>query len=112
MSLSLTLIFERPGRAPETVYAANKLEFGYVDDELRMALQPVSVPLPEGIEYHDDAEGLQRQYTDAYGAPLTYAPAALLMPRILEVARSNWEKAVVAFVAQLPPSTRVVLRWH
>ncbi|MEX3984262.1 hypothetical protein AB4Y45_35485 [Paraburkholderia sp. EG287A] len=112
MSLSLTLVIERPSRAPQTIPARNTLDYGYVTDELHALMLPVSVPLPEGIEYADDEEGRKLQHEDQYGAPLSYVPAALLVPRLREHARSPWELAIVTFIEKLPPSTRVVLWWH
>ena len=112
MSLSLTLIFECPGRPPSTVYAQNKLSFGDVSGNVHVSLLEVSVPLPEGVEYPDDQEGLQLRHSDAYGDPLTFVSAALLVPRLQGVARGPWQPGIVAFLEKLPPSTRVVLWWH
>jgi len=57
--------------------------------------------------YEDD--GLKEIIEDAYGSPLHYVLAGQLATILPE---SDWNKAIVAFLKALPPSTPVLLYWH
>jgi hypothetical protein len=69
-------------------------------------------PLPEGLKigcYQE--EGLIYTATDRSGQPLTFTtPADLARLRVPDDI-DPWNRAVLAFLAALPPDTRIVLYW-
>ncbi len=69
-------------------------------------------PLPEGLKigHYEDA-GLHYDDKDRYGEPLTFTTPELLreMPALGDIC--EWNRAVLAFLVNLPPGTRIVLYW-
>jgi hypothetical protein len=69
-------------------------------------------PLPEGLKighYKDD--GLRYDDKDRYGEPLAFTTPELLreMPAIKDL--GQWNRAILAFLVNFPPGTRIVLYW-
>ncbi|VVE56786.1 hypothetical protein PAQ31011_05142 [Pandoraea aquatica] len=112
MSLSLTLVFDKYMRAQDPVIASNRLRIDGGEKQLWEVVQPITLPLPHGVEWFDEEVGLKHYTTDKYDVPLTWVPAHLLAPHLRSVAQSDWGRAVAAFVLALPAATRVVLWWH
>ncbi|MHA6823961.1 hypothetical protein ACQUKI_20855 [Ralstonia pseudosolanacearum] len=111
MSLSLTLVFDKYERSHDPVIASNRLKFEGHANHLQEVLQPVTLPLPAGVEWLSEDAGLKLFKTDPYGDELTFVSAGLLAPRLHDTVQGVWGKAVAAFVQALPPETRVVLWW-
>ena len=76
----------------------------------RYAVKPQPLPATKRCEHYDE-EGLIAITQDAYGTPLTYALAADFRA-IKTDGTSEWNKAVIAMLCQLPSDTPVVLWWH
>jgi len=76
--------------------------------------KPITLPLPlpagTKFDWYED-ESVKTKTEDPYGVPLTYLPAAAFRDMILEGV-SDWNKAVLVFLAALPPDTPVVLWWN
>ncbi len=69
-------------------------------------------PLPEGLKVgHYEDCGLRYDDKDRHGNPLTFTTRELLreMPEIGDLC--DWNRAVLAFLVNLPPGTRIVLYW-
>src|SRR5437762_2790894 len=69
-------------------------------------------PCPNGLKvgHHEDG-GLQFDDQDRYGHPLTFTTPDVLrrLPAIDDI--SQWNRAALAFLLSLPPSTRIFLYW-
>ncbi len=69
-------------------------------------------PLPEGLKVgHYEVASLRYDDKDRYGNPLTFTPPELLreMPALGDIC--EWNRAVLAFLVNLPPGTRIVVYW-
>src|SRR5689334_15649782 len=63
--------------------------------------------LPEGLKVgHYEDEGLRFDDADRYGKPLTWTTSAEVQRLNLPDDLSDWNRAVLAFLAALPPDTR------
>ncbi len=114
MSLELTLYFDQSGMEDE-FYGFNVLRMHLQDLEALAALQEVAVPLQRRFFRVDSEKGLTEETTDAYGHPLTSAPAQAIahcLSRVPDESLSNWDQAVLAFLRTLPADLRAVLWWH
>jgi hypothetical protein len=74
-------------------------------------------PIPEGMKIgHFEDGGLQYDDKDRHGNPLTFTTSEQVA-RLAEKVRSNideisqWNRAALAFIASLPPETKVILYW-
>jgi hypothetical protein len=112
MALNLTLIFDRFSQRGGPILSTNKLAFDYVQASLADELHPFSVPLSEPVHWLEDGSDSSPRKTDMYGDPLHFVSATHLVPKLAVIAKTPWEKAVVAFVGALPPDARVILWWH
>lgn len=111
MSLSLALYFDESGLADD-VYGFNVLRLQAQREEILMALRDCGVPLQRKFFRMDEEKGLTEEATDAYGRPLTVAPAHVVAARLAGAKLSLWDAAVLQFVEHLPPDTRIVLWWN
>lgn len=60
--------------------------------------------------YEDD--GLKERTTDPYGNDLKYTTASEFAAVDVPDDATDWNRAAIAFLAALPPETRVYLWWH
>lgn len=69
-------------------------------------------PLPAGLRVgHFEDEGLRWDDADRYGSPLTFT-TPLLLERLRQLEDlTPWNRAILAFLLALPPSSRIVLYW-
>lgn len=68
--------------------------------------------LPDGLKVgHYEDEGLRYDTSDRYGKPLTYTTSAELRTLRAVEDLSEWNRAALAFVLNLPPDTRIILYW-
>ena len=68
--------------------------------------------LPEGLKVgHYEDEGLKFDDMDRYGKPLTFTTPADIKRLRFPDDLNPWNRAVLAFLTELPEDTRLVLYW-
>lgn len=68
--------------------------------------------LPDGLTVgvHEDT-GLRFVATDRYQRPLTFSTPEALRRLMVPDDTAPWNRAIVAFLLELPPDARIVLFW-
>lgn len=77
-------------------------------------IRPHEHPLPLGMaltKYQD--EGIETVEENPYGDRITWVPASIFRKIAKNMPEtSEWNKAVIQFMASLDPSKMIVLWWH
>jgi hypothetical protein len=68
-------------------------------------------PMPGPCRIYGD-NGIETRKDDSYGEPLTWSTAGELARAMKDVDTSHRNKAIVAYLAALPPEYPIVLYWH
>jgi len=112
MGVDLTLL---PYRWPDlggTMLAVTRLPLDVRNYGLWEVLSRESIPLDRSIQNYED-EGLETRTTDPYGEPLTYMLAVHLSRHLANLDHlSDWDQAIVAFIATLKSDRKIVLWFH
>lgn len=110
MSINLAFSFDRH-RLSGPLLCHERLSLSHQDYELFDRIKADAVPMTEGVQWYGD-EGIEDEKTDPYDAPLTWMPAHTLSRHLKDAPLTGYDAAVRAFIAALPPDTKVVLWWH
>lgn len=113
MSLDLTLAVEEWPSFGRKFLAYNRVSVGFQDYKVFHKIRDDAETLPEEVLWYDD-EGLQTTREDKYGVALTFITAGKLAKHLQytkQLGRGG-ATAVAAYIAALPPETRVLLWWH
>ena len=109
MGIDLTLVPVQ-WNLPGPILAHTRLDLQCRDYDLHSALRKVATPLTVPLNWYDD-DGLTEYLDDRYGTKLTFVTAHQFCEAVkgLRDYGSDWDRAVIAFVAALAPDRRIVL---
>lgn len=110
MGTDLTLVPERYPSLDDWL-CLERLQLNMRDYDLWDRLREQATPLGKPIEWLGE-DGVERLEVDYDGDPISYLPAGILAREFAKLPPEEvcwWDKAVLALIAALPPSTRVLL---
>lgn len=103
---------ERRGEFLATAAIRFDRDEGLFSQLVAEAIPSLTRPLPVGVKvgHHEDA-GLEWAEVDRHGQPLTYTTPADLRRLRMPEDLAPWNRAVLAFLLELPDDARIVLYW-
>jgi hypothetical protein len=113
MGVDLTLVPDRFESGSRPILGYTRLPLMCRWYRLHEVLRSVANPLLEGLMWYAD-EGIETVKVDAYGDDLRWVLPSQFLKAASDTTENlePWDKAVVAFIRELPPMTRIVLWFH